>query len=167
MLQALAKEFREAIRKIERHGGSHHIDSSLVDLLMEETTLPVGEASRQIVVLGAKTSHFSGLAENETRDCLDPWRIAYVEADGGIRPCCFFEETLGMLTNASLEEIVEGSEFRKLRREILTGDLRPSCAGCQSRPVIDRGALQEMVRIYLHHERSRTQGSTMPAPPLL
>ena len=75
-----------------------------------------------------------------TRDCLDPWRIAFVQADASVRPCCFFEEKLGTLATESLTEVVEGMEFRKLRRELLTGELRPNCRSCSARPLIDRAA---------------------------
>lgn len=84
-----------------------------------------------------------------TRDCTDPWRVAFVQADASVRPCCFFEEKLGTLAENTLEEIVEGESFRKLRGELVTGVLRPNCRTCSARPVIARDAFEAKLSRWL------------------
>jgi len=72
-----------------------------------------------------------------------------------VRPCCFFEEKLGSVATHSLPDVVEGEEFRKLRRELVTGELRPNCRSCSARPLIDRGAFEKKLFGYLESERQR------------
>ena len=47
-------------------------------------------------------------------------------------PCCFWytDEPLGNLDHESFEEIWQGAGYRRLRWEILTGNLGPNCAAC-------------------------------------
>jgi hypothetical protein len=52
---------------------------------------------------------------------------------------------LGSVATHSLTEVVEGDSFRALRREMLTGELRPNCRSCSARPLIDREEFQKKV----------------------
>lgn len=72
-----------------------------------------------------------------------------MQADASVRPCCFFEEKLGTLAENTLEEIVEGESFRKLRGELVTGVLRPNCRTCSARPVIARDAFEAKLSRWL------------------
>ncbi len=72
-----------------------------------------------------------------------------------MRPCCFFEEKLGSVAAHSLQDVVEGEAFQKLRRELVTGELRPNCRSCSARPLIDRAAFQQKLSVYLDNERRR------------
>ncbi|MGZ7079434.1 MAG: radical SAM/SPASM domain-containing protein [Thermoanaerobaculia bacterium] len=147
-LSEVSVHFRRALARIEEEGGSFEIDAPLVSLLFRDQHSSVELAERD-TRLGDKTVHYVDGDATQTRDCLDPWRIAFVQADASVRPCCFFEEKLGTLMTHSLEEVVEGEEFRKLRREMLSGDLRPNCRSCSARPLIDREAFQRKVEAYL------------------
>jgi len=148
-LAELSAQFRRALARIEEEGGSFEIDAPLVSLLLRDQTSSVEIAERD-TRLGDKTVHFVDANSTQTRDCLDPWRIAFVQADASVRPCCFFEEKLGTLMTHSLEDVVEGEEFRKLRREMLSGELRPNCRSCSARPLIDRAAFQRKVEDHLN-----------------
>ena len=144
--------FRRAVTRIEAEGGSVEIDAPLVSLLMQDAAPPI-ELQERDTRAGEKAVHFVDASAEQTRDCLDPWRIAFVQADASVRPCCFFEEKLGTLMTHSLEEVVEGEPFHKLRREIVSGELRPNCRSCAARPLIDRNAFQQKLAAYLESQR--------------
>jgi MoaA/NifB/PqqE/SkfB family radical SAM enzyme len=150
--------FRRALRLIEAKGGSFEVDAPLVSLLQREDSSSIELAERDTRA-GDKTVHYVDAERDQTRDCLDPWRIAFVQADASVRPCCFFEEKLGTLMTHSLVDVVEGAEFRKLRSEMLSGELRPNCRSCSARPLIDRSELEGKLASYLESERERIMSS--------
>lgn len=147
-LDAARVQFRRAVARIEEDGGSVEIDAPLVSLLMHDATPPI-ETDERETRAGEKAVHYVDANNEQTRDCLDPWRIAFVNADASVRPCCFFEEKLGTLMTHSLVDVVEGEAFHKLRREILSGDLRPNCRSCAARPLIDRAMFEKKLAAYL------------------
>jgi MoaA/NifB/PqqE/SkfB family radical SAM enzyme len=53
-------------------------------------------------------------------------------------PCCFWytDDALGDLHRQPFEEIWEGRPYRRLRAELLSGELGPNCAHC---PVLGIG----------------------------
>lgn len=152
-LAAVRTQFRTAIEHIDAAGGSHEIDGPLVSLLLDSTIHPVEIAGRESKL--EKTVHYVDVDPGQTRDCFDPWRIAFVMADASVRPCCFFEEKLGSVATHSLTDVVEGEAFQKLRRELVTGELRPNCRSCSARPLIDRAAFEKKLLAYLQSERKR------------
>jgi radical SAM protein with 4Fe4S-binding SPASM domain len=145
-LHSASVRFREAVAMIEQAGGSAQVDPTLAVILLRESSLV--EAEERETKMGEKTVRHDDVKRSETRDCLDPWRLAFVQADASVRPCCFFEEKLGTVATDSLERVTEGESFRKLRRELLTGELRPNCASCNARPIIDRALFEEKVKQY-------------------
>ena len=147
-LETVRSRFRIALAHIEAAGGSHEIDGPLVSLLLGDSTNAVEIAGRETKI-SEKTVHYVEVDRTQTRDCFDPWSIAFVQADASVRPCCFFEEKLGSLAEQSLTEVVEGEAFQKLRREIVTGELRPNCRSCSARPLIDRAAFEKKLSAYL------------------
>lgn len=152
VLVAACADFRAALERIAQRGGVAHVDPPLTAILLEQR----GESVRGDVrdaVAGAKTVHHDGAAGEQTRDCLDPWRTAFVQATGEVRPCCFFEETIGGLAVDSLVDILEGDDFRELRRNLLDGELPRSCAECHARPLIDRQIFREKVRSRLEEDQ--------------
>jgi radical SAM protein with 4Fe4S-binding SPASM domain len=156
-LTAAREGFRAALARIDEAGGTYEIDQPLVALLVTGDA-EVGIADR-MTDFTEKTVHYVDASATQTRDCLDPWRIAFVNADASVRPCCFFEEKLGTLLNQSLPEIVEGDAYRKLREEMVTGELRPNCRSCSARPLIDRAEFQSKLSGYLTGEEARKSGS--------
>jgi MoaA/NifB/PqqE/SkfB family radical SAM enzyme len=156
-LTAAREGFRAALARIDEAGGTYEIDQPLVALLVTGDA-EVGIADR-MTDFTEKTVHYVDASATQTRDCLDPWRIAFVNADASVRPCCFFEEKLGTLLNRSLPEIVEGDAYRKLREEMVTGELRPNCRSCSARPLIDRAEFQSKLSGYLTGEEARKSGS--------
>ncbi|MGA7614822.1 MAG: radical SAM protein [Thermoanaerobaculia bacterium] len=141
MLDLVRSRFRLALGKIDSAGGSADVDEPLRSLLVDHHGSDVVASDRRTDISEKKVRYVTP-SSTQTRDCLDPWSLAFVQADAAVRPCCFFEEKLGTLATNTLEEIVEGDEFRTLRREIVTGSLRPTCRSCSARPLIDRGEFE-------------------------
>ncbi|MGZ8798136.1 MAG: radical SAM/SPASM domain-containing protein [Thermoanaerobaculia bacterium] len=152
-LAEVSARFRRALARIEEEGGSFELDAPLVSLLLRDQGSSVEVAERDTRV-GDKAVHYVDADSTQTRDCLDPWRIAFVQADASVRPCCFFEEKLGTLMTHSLEDVVEGEQFRKLRGEMLSGELRPNCRSCSARPLIGRDDFQRKVEAHLERTTS-------------
>ncbi|MFA6958658.1 MAG: radical SAM protein [Thermoanaerobaculia bacterium] len=141
-------QFRYAMDEIARHGASANVDPPVLAVLAGDGTAPI-EVEERTIDVAMKTVRFDRPAARETRDCLDPWRVAFVHASREVRPCCFYEETLGQLDGESLRAIVNGARFRELRLGLLTGDLPRSCASCNARPLIDIDGLRAKVREYV------------------
>jgi radical SAM protein with 4Fe4S-binding SPASM domain len=154
VLTVVRSRFKVALARVQQAGGVYEIDEPLVSLLLDQTSTPV-EISVRETRIGEKTVHYVEADKEQTRDCLDPWRIAFVQADASVRPCCFFEEKLGSVATDSLHDVVEGEAFQKLRRELVTGQLRPNCRSCSARPLIDRLAFQKKLAAHLESERGR------------
>lgn len=75
----------------------------------------------------------------ETRDCLDPWKMAFVHADGAVTLCCW-SRPVGNVKQAPLQEILHNEASVALRRGLLEGALPADCVQCPARmltPVAD------------------------------
>lgn len=141
---AVREAFEIALERIAEAGGVAEVDASLRSWLDENTERSVHSEARHAAA-GDKTVWADEVGHGMTRDCLDPWKLAFVQSDAAVRPCCFFEEQLGTLATTELDQIVEGDAFRALRTELLTGNLRPNCRNCQSRALIDVESFKEKV----------------------
>jgi MoaA/NifB/PqqE/SkfB family radical SAM enzyme len=66
--------------------------------------------------------------------CLAPWIIAYVHAQGTVRPCCFYPRTLDeSLHDKPLAEIWNSPAFRDLRAAMLGWhELPAACRACEA-----------------------------------
>lgn len=85
----------------------------------------------------------------ETRDCLDPWFQPFIQPNGDVWPCCwFYQKALGNVHKTPFNEIINGAEFQKLRRELLTGELRKVCVECPSRSITTPDALLDRLRTH-------------------
>lgn len=64
--------------------------------------------------------------------CQSPWTEILVNPDGSVYPCCFwYEETsMGNFIEQTFQDIWEGEAYTHLRTEILSGNLRSTCAHC-------------------------------------
>lgn len=58
-----------------------------------------------------------GLEKAQSPVCNAPWVSAVVERDGTVRPC-FFHESIGNATEASLKEIINGDQAREFRNTL-------------------------------------------------
>jgi len=82
----------------------------------------------------------------QTRDCLDPWEVAYVSATGDVALCCWSKRVAGNLGEQTLDQILEGESARTLRRELLTGELDIDCQRCPMRGETTTEQLEQCVR---------------------
>jgi radical SAM protein with 4Fe4S-binding SPASM domain len=61
----------------------------------------------------------------ETRTCVDPWRMAYVNATGWINPCCFsFGDKSAYFGNVLQEDFTKiwnNKAYQEFRRDLKTG----------------------------------------------
>jgi len=65
--------------------------------------------------------------------CDAPWTQFEARSDGSVVPCCFWynqEPPMGNMHTESFLDIWQGSTYRKLRHQILTGELGPNCRAC-------------------------------------
>ncbi|GJL53169.1 MAG: hypothetical protein NPIRA02_03010 [Nitrospirales bacterium] len=85
----------------------------------------------------------------QTRDCLDPWNYAIVRADGNVSPCCQREPVGSLASGQSINDILNNFSIKRLRQNLLSGDLDEGCRFCVSRPLTDCGTLQDKVRRHL------------------
>lgn len=64
--------------------------------------------------------------------CLAPWRFAFIESDGRVRPCCVLDLYMGDLNHGDFLQVWNGPRYRRLREGLLTGKGLPEkCRICQ------------------------------------
>jgi MoaA/NifB/PqqE/SkfB family radical SAM enzyme len=73
--------------------------------------------------------------EHDTRQCLLPWEIPYIDKDGSVFSCCYAAsggaEPLGRLGPADLDQVWTGAAYQAFRRDLLDGRTTPSiCRSC-------------------------------------
>lgn len=110
-----------------------------------------------------KTSYAAEPGEGKsTRDCIEPWFYAQLRANNDVLPCCW-RPAIGKLgPGQSLGDVLNGFAMRKLRYELLTGDLDELCKTCSVRPLTDTETLrthldQEMQKETQHRDSSPEQ----------
>lgn len=78
------------------------------------------------------SSHYLFAADHAQpeRRCREPWLTFGVRVDGRVFTCCGMIEPMGDLAAQSFEEIWNGPEYRRLRRELARGKFPDSCRLC-------------------------------------
>ena len=138
--------------------GEHNYFEAMERALDHPNELPVKRMREQIQV---NQDHSVMLWENsfvrpcgpgETRDCLDPWSYAHLEASGGVLPCCVRGGPVGVVRESvSLGDVINNGEARKLRENLLRGTLDPECATCAVRGPVSLSAYRiKVFKRYLH-----------------
>jgi radical SAM protein with 4Fe4S-binding SPASM domain len=99
---------------------------------------------------------------HQTKQCLLPWTIPYVDKNGDVFPCCYAAidkpSVMGNLKDAPLAEIWEGETFRKFRADLLHGDAMPGiCYSC-TKPMGQHPLTDYAARLLL--DESRLSGGT-------
>lgn len=64
-------------------------------------------------------------------DCIAPWKVFHLRADGSVRTCCTLRASMGNLKMVSFEEIWNGKEYIRLRQAFVeqTG-IPTTCLSC-------------------------------------
>ena len=81
-------------------------------------------------------------AERSTRDCLDPWFFAMLNARRELQPCCWHPAIGTLPVGGSLHDLLEGPAMREIRHQLLTGELNEYCRRCPARPLTDPETLR-------------------------
>ena len=81
-------------------------------------------------------------SEKSTRDCLDPWFFAMLNARRELQPCCWHPAVGTLPVGGSLNDLLEGAAMRELRRQLLTGELNEYCRRCPARPLTNPDGLR-------------------------
>lgn len=82
--------------------------------------------------------------ESPTRDCTDPWKKLYINADGDVSLCCW-SNPVGNVQNTALEELRNGGAAMEMRGGLLSGNLPSACAACEVRAWTTAANLQDDV----------------------
>jgi len=91
-------------------------------------------------------------AEKSTRDCLDPWFFAMLNARRQLQPCCWHPPIGTLEVGASLNDLLEGPAMRELRRQLLTGELNEHCQKCPARSLATPAELRARLERSLAEE---------------
>lgn len=148
--------FDEIQRKMEHHRASFEIQPGLLEAIASVSDGAKVELTKieSVSIFRATRS-----AEHLTRNCIDPWNLTYISADGAVKPCCIMRERLGTLgVDGSLIEIFHGQLLREYRHGILSGDLKGSCNDCHSRGWVSVDEMARKVANYI------SQGSGEDTP---
>lgn len=86
----------------------------------------------------------------KTRDCLDPWSFALVQAGGDVSPCCWHPPLGAIGKRSALREILNNTQMRDLRKRLLTGDLPEYCRICPTRGWTTVKQLKKKALAYLY-----------------
>lgn len=67
--------------------------------------------------------------------CAYPFNSLHIWANGNVTPCCtFFAKNerlvVGNINEQALKEIWEGDKIKEIRRQLITGELNPTCRVC-------------------------------------
>lgn len=63
--------------------------------------------------------------------CFAPWKFAFVESDGRVRPCCVLDQYMGDINDQPFANVWNGQAYRRLRRAMLgRGPLPARCRHC-------------------------------------
>ena len=66
-----------------------------------------------------------------TKDCINPWNLAFVDASGDIKPCFVTKEKLGHINDPqSISEILNNEINQNYRKTLLSGKLKNVCKNC-------------------------------------
>jgi MoaA/NifB/PqqE/SkfB family radical SAM enzyme len=119
----------------EVHGALKVFDSAGITYEFDADWL----TAMEIEVAGdapALCSVSSEIKPDTTRLCIEPWVFSIFQANGNIAPCWVrVASSRPVSSGAGLGGIIEGGDFRDLRRRLLTGDLDAACAGCHHKPL--------------------------------
>lgn len=80
----------------------------------------------------------------ETRDCLDPWKMSFVHADGSVSLCCW-SRSIGNIKDAPFAELLMNDMAQEMRRGLLTGRMPEDCVRCPARTLVPVAQLRKKV----------------------
>jgi hypothetical protein len=84
----------------------------------------------------------------ETRDCLDPWKMSFVHADGSVSLCCW-SRSIGNIKDAPFAELLMNDASKEMRRGLLTGRLPDDCVRCPARTLVPVAQFRKKVEAFV------------------
>lgn len=105
-----------------------------------EITLPMAERlklERYNLQKAIRCFHATDMESGETRQCIVPWEIPFIDREGRVFPCCTASgdvtAVMGDLRHESWDDIWNGQRFREFRKRLLYGtSISSVCQGCNS-----------------------------------
>jgi MoaA/NifB/PqqE/SkfB family radical SAM enzyme len=58
------------------------------------------------------------------------WRSLYVDLNGDVKPCCYYDTVFGNCIDKTPAELFNNDKFRGLRQRLMRGDLPDCCVDC-------------------------------------
>ena len=129
ILQA-GRALSNAISLINNTGRSYYMHSKIIETISGRLK-SVGAGDSPVAPASGFSNQDEWRAEGRTRNCTDPWRKLYMRADGEIWPCCFHGRVCSLNDATNDDDIINCEGLRKLRRQMLSGDLPSCCQTCQ------------------------------------
>lgn len=68
---------------------------------------------------------------NKDTFCSLPFTEIFLGPDNAVKPCCSNNSALGLLSNNTIQEILQNKKSLSLRQSILNNEWHPSCIQCQ------------------------------------
>ena len=84
----------------------------------------------------------------ETRDCLDPWKMSFVHADGAVTLCCW-SRPVGNIKDQPFAAILTNDMSREMRRGLLTGRIPEDCVHCPARTLVPVAQFRKKVEAFV------------------
>jgi hypothetical protein len=84
----------------------------------------------------------------ETRDCLDPWKMSFVHADGEVSLCCW-SRSIGNIKDAPFAQLLMNDASREMRRGLLTGRMPEDCVHCPARTLVPVAEFRRKVEAFV------------------
>lgn len=146
-LAQVPKVFEEIQRKLADHGALFEIQPGVLEAI---ASVEGGPKVEQTTNESVSIFRVTRSAENLTRNCIDPWNLTYISADGAVKPCCIMTERLGTLgVDGNLSDLFHGQLLREYRYGLLSGELKGSCKDCHSRGWVSIEELARKVKDYI------------------
>jgi MoaA/NifB/PqqE/SkfB family radical SAM enzyme len=86
-------------------------------------------AAKKNFILSYHKTPEGNINRTDTRTCVDPWNMVYVNVSGWINPCCLSfgdqQTYFGNIYETSLGKIWNGESFKRFRQELKRG--LPNC----------------------------------------
>ena len=90
----------------------------------------------------------------ETRDCLDPWKMSFVHADGSVTLCCW-SRPVGNIKDAPFGDLLLNDASKEMRRGLLTGRMPEDCVHCPARTLVPVAEFRRKVERFVAEAMKR------------
>jgi radical SAM protein with 4Fe4S-binding SPASM domain len=101
------------------------------------------------------------LLKENTAFCVAPWLHLHVLAEGQVTPCCETRQALGNINRQTFAEIWNGPEIRKVRAQMLRGELVAGCRKCYDKEEAGARSLRQHFNAYRARHFDTVVGSDM------